>query len=181
MFATDNLPRIGGVGLLSRAGVIATRGLARGRGWIARAITAAASGTPMENVMIHQPKAMTISGWILTALLSLLLLFSATMKFVNPPDMSKQFVEHLGYPAHLALPIGVVEVACLVIFLIPRTAALGAILLTGYLGGATATHLRVGDPFFAPVIIGMAVWLALFLRDPRIRALIPIRRGTARD
>lgn len=127
--------------------------------------------------MSHQPKSLTIAGWILTALLALMLLFSATMKFVNPPDMSKQFVEHLGYPAKLALPIGVVEVLCLAVFLFPRTAMLGAILLTGYLGGATATHLRVGDPFIAPVIVGMAVWLALSLRDPRIRGLIPIGRG----
>lgn len=130
--------------------------------------------------MNHQSKALTIAGWILTALLALMLLFSATMKFVNPPDMSKQFVEHLGYPAKLAVPIGVVEVLCLVVFLFPRTAVLGAILLTGYLGGATATHLRVGDPFIAPVIVGMAVWLALFLRDPRIRSQIPIRRGQSR-
>lgn len=131
--------------------------------------------------MNSQPKAMTIAGWILTALLTLVLLFSVAMKFLNPPEMSKQFVEHLGYPAHLALPIGIVEIACLVIFLVPRTAALGAILLTGYLGGATATHLRVGDPFIIPVILGMAVWFALFLRDPRIRGLIPIRRSSSRS
>jgi hypothetical protein len=76
----------------------------------------------------------------------------------------------------LALGLGITEVACTIIYLIPRTAVLGAILLTGYFGGATATHVRVGDPsFVGPVVLGVLVWLGLFLRDDRLRALIPLR------
>ena len=71
--------------------------------------------------------------------------------------------------------LGILELACMIIFLIPRTAVLGAILLTAYLGGATATHVRIGDPFIFPVVTGMFIWLAMFLRDARIRALIPLR------
>ena len=73
--------------------------------------------------------------------------------------------------------LGILEVACTVIYLIPRTAVLGAILLTGYLGGATATHVRIGEPWFMPVLLGVVVWLGIYLRDPRLRALIPLRRS----
>src|ERR1700694_3819942 len=87
-------------------------------------------------------KAMFWTGWILSILPSLLLLFSGTMKLVKSPDVVEGF-EHLGYPEHLALVLGIVEVGCTLVYLIPRTAVLGAILLTGYLGGAIATHVRV--------------------------------------
>jgi len=73
-------------------------------------------------------------------------------------------------------PIICVEIACAIIYLIPQTSVLGAILLTGYLGGATATHVRVGEPVFMPVIMGVVIWLGIFLRDRRVRALVPIRR-----
>ncbi len=128
------------------------------------------------NIPAKQHKALTITGWVLTIILSLLLAFSATMKFVNPPELQKDWGEKLGYPAGALLPIAIAEVACVVLYLIPRTAILGAILVTGYLGGAIATHVRIGEPFILVVIIGMVVWLALFLREPRLRALIPIRR-----
>jgi DoxX-like protein len=75
----------------------------------------------------------------------------------------------------LALGLGIVELACTVIYIIPRTSVLGAILLTGYLGGAVATHLRIGEPYFMPIIFGVLVWGGLFLRDERLRALIPLR------
>ena len=127
--------------------------------------------------MNANPKGLTICGWALTILLTLLLAFSAVMKFLRPPEMIEQFESVLGYPARLAVPIGVVELLCVVLFLIPRTAALGAVLLTGYLGGAIATHVRIGDQFITPVIVGVVVWLALFMRDPRVRAILPIRRA----
>lgn len=127
--------------------------------------------------MNANPKGLTICGWALTILLALLLTFSAVMKFLRPPEMIEQFESVLGYPARLAVPIGVVELLCVVLFLIPRTAALGAVLLTGYLGGAIATHVRIGDQFITPVIVGVVVWLALFMRDPRVRAILPIRRA----
>ncbi|MBX3404098.1 MAG: DoxX family protein [Phycisphaeraceae bacterium] len=128
--------------------------------------------------MHANPKGLTVVGLVLTALVALLLTFSAVMKFLRPPEMIEQFEGVLGYPARLAVPIGMVELLCVVLFIIPRTAALGAVLLTGYLGGAIATHVRIGDQFIAPVIVGVVVWLALFMRDPRVRSLLPLRRTT---
>lgn len=124
--------------------------------------------------MNENPRGLTIAGLVLTVLLALLLTFSGVLKLVSPTEMKDQFVGRLGYMEHHALPIGLVELACTALFLIPRTAVLGAILLTGYFGGATATHARIGDPFVAPVAVGVLVWLSLFLRDPRLRALLPL-------
>lgn len=115
------------------------------------------------------------AGYILTALPVLMLLMSAVMKFVKPPPVVEGFA-HLGLPESLALGIGILELICTVVYLIPRTAILGAILLTGYLGGATVIHLRVGDPFIMPSIIGVLVWGGIFLRERRLRELIPLRR-----
>ena len=115
------------------------------------------------------------AGRIMSALPVLMLLFSAVMKFMKPPAVVDGFV-HLGYSESLALPLGILELACTVIYVIPRTSVLGAILLTGYLGGATATQLRIGEPFFIPVILGVLVWGGLFLCEPRLRALVPLRR-----
>ena len=120
-------------------------------------------------------KKMLWAGRIMGALPVLMLLFSAVMKFLKPPDVVKGFT-HLGYPESLALGLGIVELACTVTYVIPRTSVLGAILLTGYLGGAVATHLRIGEPYFMPIIFGVLVWGGLFLRDERLRALIPFRR-----
>ena len=132
--------------------------------------------------MTSETKATTVSrtafwaGWVLSVLPSLLLFFSGAMKLLKPEDVLKGF-EHLGYPEQLAVPLGVVEIGCTLIYLIPRTAVLGAILLTGYLGGAVATHARLMEPqFAAPTILGMLVWGGLFLRDPRIREVILNRR-----
>ena len=82
---------------------------------------------------------------------------------------------HLGYPESLALAIGIVELACTVLYVIPQTAVLGAIVLTGYLGGATASHVRIGEPFHLAVLLGVLMWGGLYLRDERVRALIPLR------
>ena len=117
-------------------------------------------------------------GRIMSALPVLLLLFSAGMKLMKPHGLEEGFA-HLGYPMSLALGLGILELVCTVVYVIPRTSILGAILLTGYLGGATATHLRIGDPFFPPVIVGVLVWGGLFLRDQRLRALIPLRLYSA--
>jgi uncharacterized membrane protein YphA (DoxX/SURF4 family) len=108
-----------------------------------------------------------------------MMLFSASMKFMNPPEVSQQFEETLGYPANLLLAIGIVEIACVVFYAIPYTAVLGAVVLTGYLGGAIATHERIGESFMAPAIAGIFVWLGIYLREPRLRALLPIRRPIA--
>ncbi|MCA9097902.1 MAG: DoxX family protein [Planctomycetaceae bacterium] len=116
------------------------------------------------------------TGWILCLLPSLLLTISGVMKLVQPEGMAKD-VEKLGWSIEPMLYIGIVELACTVLYLFPPTSILGAILLTGYLGGATATHLRLNDPSgFVAVLIGVVLWLGLFLREPRLRVLIPFRR-----
>jgi hypothetical protein len=119
-------------------------------------------------------KTARIVGWTMSILPVLMLLMSAVMKFIPNKQMQDGFT-HLGWPLNLAVPLGIVELTCTVLYLIPRTAVLGAILLTGYLGGAIATTLRVGDGFIPTVIMGVFLWGGLFLRDPRIRNLIPIR------
>ncbi len=120
-------------------------------------------------------KKMLWIGHIMSALPVLMLLFSGVMKLVKPAPVVEGFA-HLGYPESLALGLGIVELACAVVYVIPGTAVLGAILLTGYLGGATATHVRIGESFFMPIILGVLVWGGLFLRDERLRALLPLRR-----
>lgn len=115
-------------------------------------------------------------SYVMSALPVLMLTFSGVMKLMNPPGLADGF-NKLGIPVSLALGLGILELACTLIYVIPRTAVLGAILLTGYLGGAILTHLRVGDPFLAPVLPGVLLWGGLYLRDPRLRALIPLRRN----
>jgi hypothetical protein len=82
-----------------------------------------------------------------------------------------------GYPEHSAIPIVITEILCTLLYAIPRTATLGAILLTAYLGGAVATHVRADEPFFFPIIFGVLVWLGLLLREPRLRTLLPLRKS----
>jgi len=118
------------------------------------------------------------TGRILGLLPALLLTFSGVMKFVQPPGTAEGFA-HLGIPLGHAFGLGVLELGCVVIYAIPRTAVLGAILLTGYLGGAMQTHLRLGEPVVMHVILGVALWGGVYLREPRLRALIPLRRPVA--
>ena len=120
-------------------------------------------------------KKMLWTGYVLSTLPVLMLLFSGGMKFIPSPQLNEGFA-HLGLPVTLALGLGILELACTIIYVIPRTAVLGAILLTGYLGGAILTHLRVGDPYYTQIILGVVIWGGLYLRDPRLRALIPLRR-----
>ncbi len=120
------------------------------------------------------PKWMLWTGWILSVLPVLVLLMSAAMKFMKPEDVVQGF-GHLGWDVSLALWLGIVELACAILYLIPQTSVLGAILLTGYLGGAIATHVRIGDPYYVPAILGVVIWAGLWLRDTRIRALLPLR------
>jgi len=130
---------------------------------------------PAEMSFSFSPKKMLWISYVLSALPALLLLFSGAMKLIGPPSVVEGFA-HLGYDQSVALGIGIVELLCTVLYLIPRTSVLGAILLTGYLGGATATHLRIGEPFYAAVLLGVSVWGGLFLRDERLRVLIPLRK-----
>lgn len=118
------------------------------------------------------------AGYIITALPALFLLMDAVMKFVKPAPVVETTVG-LGYPEHLIVPMGAILLICLVLYLIPKTAVLGAVLLTGYLGGAVATNFRVESPVFThtlfPVYVGIFIWLGLYLRDERIRRLLPFR------
>ena len=129
---------------------------------------------PVEPQAAPASKKMLWAGRILSTLLGVLLLFSGAMKLAKPAFVLEEFAR-LGYPERAVLGIGIVEIACTVIYLIPRTSILGAILLTGYLGGAIATHVRIGEPFFGQIIIGVVLWLGIWLRDSRLRALIPLR------
>src|SRR5579863_5287968 len=119
-------------------------------------------------------KASLWTGRILSGLAVLLFVFGATFCLLKPAVAQQGFV-HYGYRDGALLPITVVELVCALVYAIPRTSVLGAILLTGYLGGATATHVRVGEPFFLPIIVGIVVWLGIFLREGRLQALIPLR------
>ncbi len=116
-------------------------------------------------------KARRITGWALTGLVGLFLIgASGIPKFVDWPGKKEMF-DHLGIPAGLSPTLGVIEIAVTMLFLIPRTSFLGAILVTAYLGGAVWTHLRVGDPWWFPIIMGVVMWVALGLRQPAIFAL----------
>ncbi len=118
------------------------------------------------------------AGWIITILPVPLLVMSGVMKLLGAEPVAEGF-KQFGYDMNLAVGIGIVELVCTALYLIPQTSVLGAILLVGYLGGATATHVRVGDSFFPPVILGVLVWLGLYLRDARLRALLPLRTRPA--
>ena len=117
-------------------------------------------------------------GWILGAIPVLMMAMSAVMKLSRNPQVLEDWGPKFGYPQGALLAIGLVELACAVLYAIPRTAVLGAILVTGYLGGATATNVRIGEAAFAaPVVLGILAWGGLFLRDPRLRELLPLRRN----
>jgi hypothetical protein len=104
---------------------------------------------------------------------------SAFFKLRGGPEVTKGFA-HLGLSSSTMIPLAILEISCVVVYLIPATAILGAILLTGYLGGAICTHYRVGDPFYSQIVLGVLVWLGLYLRDDRLRSLIPLRRRKER-
>jgi hypothetical protein len=116
------------------------------------------------------------TGRILSGLTVLFLIFDSAVKLVQSHWALEATVQ-LGYSERVVLPLGIVLLASTLLYALPRTSILGAILLTGYLGGATATHVRVGQPFVFPIVFGVLVWLGLWLRDARLRALIPALRS----
>ncbi len=117
-------------------------------------------------------------GYVLSGLGALFLAFDAAMKLVASPQAIEGTIQ-LGWSAGILSTLAVLQVVCLVAYLVPRTAVLGAILWTGYLGGAVATHVRVGNPLFShelfPVYVALLLWGGLWLREPRLRALVPLR------
>jgi hypothetical protein len=118
------------------------------------------------------------TGRIITGIAALFLLFDSTLKILKLPAAVQGTVQ-LGYPESVIIGIGLVQLLCVVLYLVAPTQVLGAILLTGYLGGAVATHVRIGNPLFThilfPVYVGVLIWAGLFLRDARLRALVPWR------
>jgi hypothetical protein len=129
----------------------------------------------IQTVPISKPKLWT--GRVASGLVVLFLLMDSVMKFFKPKPVLEACT-HLGLPESLIIPIGVILLACTVLYAIPQTSILGAILLTGYLGGAVLAQLRVGEPLFNtlfPTYVGILLWGGLFLREPRLRALIPLR------
>jgi hypothetical protein len=117
------------------------------------------------------------AGYIISALPALFLLLDAVGKLIKPEPVIKGTIE-LGYQESVIVPLGVLLLVCTIIYLIPKTAVLGAILLTGYLGGTVATHVRIGNPLFTHtlfgVYLGILLWLGLYLRDARLRELVPL-------
>ncbi len=116
------------------------------------------------------------TGRVLSALPVLILAMGVVMGLKGSPEMTAAFTGHYGYPQGALLGIVLAELACAVLYAIPQTAVLGAILLTGYLGGAIATHVRVGENFTLALVVAIVAWAGLYLRDARLRALLPLRR-----
>jgi hypothetical protein len=119
------------------------------------------------------------TAWVLTGIAALFLTFDTVLKLAQLPAAVDGTVA-LGYPAHLVVVIGVIELICLVLYLVPSTAVLGAVFLTGYLGGAVATHVRIGSPLpshtLFPIYVALLAWGGLYLREVRLRELLPLRR-----
>jgi hypothetical protein len=130
-----------------------------------------------STVTISKPTLWT--SRVLSALPVLLILFGSVLKLMKTASVIEGFARS-GVPEKLILPVGLIELTCVVVYLIPRTAVLGAILMTALLGGATITGLRIADPTYPmPVILGMMAWGGLYLRDVRLRELIPLRKSTS--
>ncbi len=138
----------------------------------------------MESTIQTEPVSKSVSkgalwtGRVLSVLVILFFLFDATGHLVKPRPVVEAFAQ-MGFPLGLAVTLGIIELICIVLYAIPRTAIFGAILLTGYLGGALASQLRIGSPLFEmvfPVIVGVLAWAGIFLRDRRIRQFIPVRK-----
>lgn len=119
------------------------------------------------------------AGWIMSGIVILFLIMDLTMKLLNLPIVTQTGLT-LGWPAGTARTLGTILLICTALYAYPRTAILGAVLLTGYLGGAVATHLRVDSPLFTHILfgvyLGIMAWGGLWLRDPKLQALFPLRR-----
>ncbi len=129
----------------------------------------------MPNPKTGRPNATLWTGRVLSGIAILFLTWDTVIKLVVMPQVTES-MNSLGYPAQLALTIGIIELACLIVYIIPATSVLGAILFTGYLGGAVATHLRLENPLFShilfPTYIAAFIWGGLYLRDSRVRVLL---------
>ena len=131
---------------------------------------------------LTQTNSVSRAGTIISALPVLFLLFDSAIKFTKIKPVVESFTQ-LGYRPSIAVSIGLLELTCVVVYLIPRASIFGAILLTGYLGGAIATHLRVGDPLFShvlfPIYVAVPLWGGLLLRSERLRSLLFLQASPA--
>ncbi len=136
-----------------------------------------AAGVSENQLPVVTSKWMTRVGWVLSVLSVLPMLMSAGVKLAHSPQVVGNFVGIFGYPESTLLWIGIVELSCAILYLVPQTAVLGAILVVGYLGGAIATHVRVAQfsVWPMPFALGILAWAGLYLRDARVRALLPLR------
>jgi hypothetical protein len=128
----------------------------------------------MESLNQTVSKASLWTGRVISTLIVLFMLVDGGAKVAKLAPYVKGTTE-AGYAASLVVPLGIVGLVCTILYAIPQTSVLGAILLTAYFGGATASHVRLGQPFYFPVVFGVLTWLGLYLRDVRLRALIPLR------
>ena len=131
----------------------------------------------MQSIEHATSKGMYRTGFGLSTLAVLFLLMDGVVKLIKPAPVLEMSAK-IGVPESVITGLGILLLSCTVLYALPRTAVLGAILLTGYLGGAVWTHVRVGEPIFSvifPVIVGSIVWGGLYLRDARVRALVPWR------
>jgi hypothetical protein len=139
---------------------------------------------PSDSLTAPASKKGLWAGRIMSGLVIAFLTFDGVFKFVKPaPAPVVETMAHLGWSLSLAPVLGIILLVSTALYVIPNTSALGAILLTGYLGGAVATHLRAGDPLFShilfPTYLGVLLWGGLYLREPRLRALLPLRSPNA--
>jgi uncharacterized membrane protein YphA (DoxX/SURF4 family) len=123
------------------------------------------------------PRWMIWAGRLLAVPPVLMLIVSGVMKVAGVAEVVRDFTGRFGFPAGTLTPIGLLELGCTVVFLVPRAAVLGAVLLTGFLGGAVVAHVRTGEYLvsLAPALLGVFVWGSVYLREPRLRALLPLR------
>lgn len=127
----------------------------------------------MQMMLTSIPKWQIVTGWVLSGILAFVFLPSAIFKMAQPSGFIEGWTK--SYPAGAALPLGIIELALFVLYLVPKTRYLGGLIMLAYLGGAVATHVHTQDGLFlVPVIIGVIAWLGLFLRDRKLRALVPI-------
>jgi len=134
----------------------------------------------VESKMVAASKSMVWIGWIMSGIVVLFLLFDGITKLIMIDPVVDATIR-IGFPLDVIRPLGIVCLACAILYAIPRTSILGAILLTGFLGGAVASKVRLEDPLFSQVLfgvyLGVLAWAGLYLRDGRLRSLIPLRRG----
>jgi hypothetical protein len=117
------------------------------------------------------------TGRVLSAIPVLMMVASGSMKLSHAPMFIEQWTTKFGFSESAATGVGILELACAVLYALPPTSVFGAILISAFFGGATATHVRIGDPaFVGPVVLGILAWLGLYLREPRLHSLVPLRR-----